>query len=45
MSQLWRSWSYSPHCPSPNQDTANVADDDDEQQTFTAIADEVEEAW
>jgi hypothetical protein len=34
-----------PHCPSPNQDTANVAADDDEQQTFTAIADEVEEAW
>jgi hypothetical protein len=34
-----------PHCPSPNQDTANVAADDDERQTFTAIVDEVEEAW
>ena len=32
-----------PHCPTPNSDAANVVDDDEEDQIFTA--DEVEEAW
>jgi len=35
-----------PHCPTPDSDAANVAvDEEDEEQTFTAIPDEVEEAW
>ena len=34
-----------PHCPTPDSDVANVAVDEEEEQTFTAIADEVEEAW
>ena len=37
-----------PYCPTPDSDAANVAVDDEEEQseqTFTAIAHEVEEAW
>jgi hypothetical protein len=34
-----------PHCPTPDSDAANVVVDEEEEQAFTVIADEVEEAW
>jgi hypothetical protein len=36
---------YRSVCPTHDSDAANIAVDDDEEQTFTAVADEVEEAW
>ena len=35
-----------PHCPTPDSDAANVAvDEGEEEQTFMAVADDVEEVW